>query len=327
MPIGIRLDGCIPCFGRLLLFVMIVYHYTSVEVLEKMLKIYSADNPYLQLRPSHCLFLNDIYENINSLYIIPHFISDLEDELQVEKEYRVDRFFHNKETFNMLLADRTSFNPKYVSYLENFILSFSKVQDNLPMWTTYAQRGEGICLGFETDLLNQKLPKWNVMMKDCQYYDFKEFKNINYKEEEIYKDCKTFYEASINPKVLATRYKIAETDKGEELTQEEKYRIRTSSIIRHLNSFGSFFVKEKSWAYEKEYRILLPGDKKDIRYYRRGDHYVPYVYVKVPIMALKEIIVGPRSPRYTDAFIESLLIDKNISLDVIRIEKSFCPLK
>ena len=306
---------------------MIVYHYTSVEVLEKMLSIYSDNNPFLQLRPSHCLFLNDVYENINSLYILPHFISELEDELHIEKENRVDMFFHNEKIFKRMVEDRTSFNPQLVSYLENFILSFSKDNNSLPMWNSYAKQGEGVCLGFDSELLGQELPIYNVMMKDCQYYDFKEFGKIRYKEEEIYKDCKKFYEATINPAVLNAKYKIAESKLGRCLTSKEKYNIRTSGIMRHLNSFGSFFVKEKSWAYEKEYRILLPGDKKDIRYYRRGDSYIPYIYVKVPISALKEIIIGPRSIRNTDGFIESLLIEKHIPVNSIKLEKSTCPLK
>ncbi len=306
---------------------MIIYHYTKVEVFEKILSTYSGSSPYLQLRPSHCLFLNDIYENINSLCVIPHFISELEDELLIEEEYRVDKFFKNENIFRLLMIDRTSFNPKFVSYLENFIISFSKNGDCLPMWNTYSEMGKGICLGFDSDLLLQCIPPANLMAKECKYYDFNNLEKVRFKEEEIYKDCKTFYLACINPKVLNNRFLVAEANKGNPLTEEEKYNIRISSVMRNLNSFGSFFVKEKSWAYEEEYRILLSADKKDIRYYRNEDCYVPYIYVKIPMIALKEIVIGPKSPRYTDAYIESILIDKNINLDGINIVDSLCPLK
>lgn len=110
----------------------ILYHYTSMEVLEK---ITSTQ----RIWASEVSYLNDSRECIDA------------EELILEELYRrggINKRLRATITSDVELARRAS-------YSRRFVCSFTEDGDSLPQWRAYCPGGSGVAIGFASSVLNE----------------------------------------------------------------------------------------------------------------------------------------------------------------------------
>ena len=128
----------------------ILYHYTSLETLFAILsgifteKSYVGDTSYFYMRATHASFLNDDKEG----RLLPIALKELG-----ENEQKI------------AILDSLCGYP--------FILSLSKLNDDLNMWRCYADNARGICIGIKTNQLNE-----HEDIKKCEYISIEELLDI-----------------------------------------------------------------------------------------------------------------------------------------------------
>lgn len=128
----------------------ILYHYTSLETLFAILsgifteKSDAGDSSYFYMRATHASFLNDDKEG----KLLP---------------IALKGFGANEQ--KIALLDSLCGYP--------FILSLSKLNDDLNMWRCYADNARGICIGIKTNQL------YNCeAIKKCKYVSIEELLDI-----------------------------------------------------------------------------------------------------------------------------------------------------
>ena len=160
------------------------------------------------------------------------------------------------------------------------VICFTSSGDNILMWSHYANNHEGICIEF--DLENNF---FNGKYKDSSFSVFSESK------------LKDHY-ANIG---IINEVKYS----------EERPTFLDPSEISYNTEF--WFVKSKNWAYENEYRILLPTDhairEKDMLFYKMDKAAIKSVIVgcQMPVKAKKEIfdLCYPLGIKVKEAFVNS----------------------
>lgn len=235
-----------------------IYHYTSVESLLGMLH-----------KPTE-RELNEIHDNGNDPdygYYLEFHASDLrlmndknENRLIQEVEKRVP----DELKLAISVADWTLGKP--------YVISFCKQQDFIPMWKIYADKGNGICLKFKRDSLEDAIKKINkskfhdIILKDCIYLTENEFRK---RVKSAAKQLKEF---------------ANELVQGQPILPEQ----------RDLHDFNadSAFLKLRCFEYEQETRIAAfsPLDYCT----KQGRYGISLYYpIKIPLRFLTEIIIGP----------------------------------
>ncbi|WDE11752.1 DUF2971 domain-containing protein [Thalassomonas haliotis] len=190
----------------------------------------------------------------------------------------------NKENFEEIL------NITEVGEMRVFSCSFSKKGDDLDQWRSYADDGEGFCIGFERRSLqkvlaslfqNQKIHTQNSM----EYFNIEDVS----------------YDGDISKNTVEDKFKLLWRDYNREfesqsvpndLTEQIKSYIWKTSAI-HKNSF---------YQYEDEVRAFVRGNLTNLSEprilninYRSGAYGIT-PYIKVPILnSICQVILGPKS--------------------------------
>lgn len=158
------------------------------------------------------------------------------------------------------------------SFRSYYITCFSKNNDSLPMWGMYAANGGGVALGLD---INKICINYTGMVK-CSYgkddIDLRLGNVLN-----LNKNGKTF--------------NLTESGFNQvNVSEEEKEHQKINLLIETCLS-----SKNKSYEYEGEFRCFVEDvDKKnEIHFKSRNGIIVPYIEVRIPKDALKQIIVGP----------------------------------
>jgi hypothetical protein len=267
-----------------LLMEEIIYHYTSLEVLKKIIE--NSSNDEFTMRATHAKYLNDPKEY--SLAI------DLLRAKLIE--------YDNTLTFGRSKNMRATLTEKKMSFFQwkemdddiPFIISFSKHKDSLPMWNTYGNRSQGIAIGLKKEALNNLGD--HVGVKSC-LYDTKEYEN--YLDDNI---------PSIH---RSTRVTI----KNESIT------FTNSSDNNPLDDFYDKYLpllKHKAFEYEDEERLVIPqkiSDFEELQYNLSGNLLKPFKEIQLPLESIKEIILGPNtSAELLQMPLAKLFKKKNMSL-------------
>lgn len=197
-----------------------IYHYTSIEVLFKILDQVYVDksnpddwNLFVTLRATHASFLNDLSEG----QLLPN----------VLKKIGVD-------LSNLYVADLLKGYP--------YVISFSKNADSLSMWRTYGREGSGVAIGFdEFELHNIKNVHGTEFFSnndcDCIYLNETHLSEL-IQQEELWKKY------SENPQNLIPLEKLLHSSlkyKHKAFASEEEYRLYTYEFFDE-----QFYVKDFS---------------------------------------------------------------------------------
>ncbi len=300
---------------------MIVYHYTNIDTLEKILAPCNDGNQIFNLRATHCNFLNDTMENVIGLFILAKCIMQIECELNIPINHCIFPFF-TKENHSIILKNMKHFKPNGVN---TFTLSFCKDDDDLPMWLMYGNKGNGITLGVDNKkvILNWEDGYYNIEMGECTYWtpEMREMKSL-YSMRDLYNLIKERYLLIMNPKVReAFNVIYSGTDK------EKEYQINFTHAV-NLASYCSIFNKEDRWKNEKEYRISVSGFPNKIGFHKSSNGTdIPHLDVNIPINALKSITIGPTCESSAYDKIKLLLYEHKIADRNISIIRSTQPLQ
>ena len=151
------------------------------------------------------------------------------------------------------------------------VISFCKKKDFIPMWKIYADKGNGICLKFKRDGLEDTIEKINhtssnyISLKDCEYLTENAFK----KRVRLVKNQLKEFASELTPgPIPPEKKKIPDFNKE------------------------SAFLKLDCFEYEQETRLVVfaPFDCRT----KYGKYGISLYYpIKIPLKFLEEIMVGP----------------------------------
>lgn len=237
-----------------------VYHYTSLETLNNIIN--QANEQYLKLRATHIDFLNDYTEHSIAIDLLKNKLIEYDNSL----DKNISKNFHN------LLNDKrmSFFRYEEIDDLYPFIISFSECWDSLPMWNTYANKSKGVALGFDKD----KLSKLQGFKFEKCAYESMEYELYLSKNIERIHSC---------------------------------LKVNSYGMMSFLSGFGSKLLnqhfkylpilKNKSYNYENEYRLIIPNkviDNEELKFQASDTLLKPYKEILIPFECLTEIVLGPQ---------------------------------
>jgi|GEM_PF-1115149 len=272
----------------------ILYHYTSLSTLIAILsQVEESNDGNFIFRGSQIEYLKDWSEFCHGAQVLTDFIKEYEDQNpEIEKiSYRIN----SKKWKSYITLGSIATSP--------FITSFSKNNDSLPMWNMYGDNGQGVAIGMESSIFEKlNYEKTNTPNLIRCRYSFHEFKNILNEIKGI----------------GGILYKIFEKD-----------GIITFQSLNRISLLNAICAqKHESYEYEKEWRLIKQcsnWDQKKEIFINDRTHF-PYIENKIPISAIKEIVVGPcKDLELTKNIIEIALQRAGIELKDDKIIKSQAP--
>lgn len=283
-----------------------LYHYTSIDGLLGMLKECSKDNPYITMWATHSMFLNDPSEYKCGKDVCKRALLEVEDELEIDKNKRISKSLYNdKEVESNELSDFIySTIPETIEWGVPYIISLSRSRDSLPMWNTYAHKGQGIALGFDKYSLQMEN---GIEITNCCYDDIEDNEFV-----QLYTKIKE-----------RLRKLYDNRDKVDEAHIYANYDLMLRDYY--------LAIKHKGYKYERETRCFATQkkneDSKDVILYRNSNNMItPYIERKINISCLKEIFIGPCANKDRMKYsLIMLLKDKIKDLERIDIKYSDIP--
>ena len=250
----------------------LIYHYTNASALLGMFSKCSKDNPYITMWATHSLYLNDPTEYKYGKEVCVRLLKSVEEEMNIPQEERLSERLSDKESgikpFLHLMDVGNSMDANSIGDGFPYIISLSKNKDRLPMWNTYAQRGNGVAIGFDEDKLKEQNKDWSI--KPC-YYDV---------EDKEYLSVRTLIQSIYN-NIRQANYQLKNMDS-----------FRIMDIIQHIYSEAAAYIKHEAYKDEREVRCKV-NRASDILYRESNSLIIPYVEVNIPFECVKKIIIGP----------------------------------
>lgn len=225
--------------------------------LETFHKIISKSScEFIKLRATHIEYLNDYSEHKIAVKLLK------------DKLIEFDNKQNPKKDLENLLTEKNISFFRYdgIDDLYPFVTCFSEEKDSIPMWRSYANDGKGIALGFQADNLNKL---HNCELKKCDY------------TTQAYENYLDTHISKIYSAIDVNAYSSGMINKSEVLQQ-------------HFEMLP--ILKDKSFTYENEHRLIVPNkinDLREVEFHATQTLLKPYKLVKIPKSYLKEIVVGP----------------------------------
>lgn len=233
-------------------------------------------------RATNVLFMNDPKEFVYGRKVFIKTLRDIESQLGIKPEDSIS------DIWNDMSGDE-EIDRKYIEYLQNnnslpFVISFSCLEDSLPMWLNYGDKGKGVCLAFK-DNRDQPLKTRNTENGEIVYESFFTsdvyYHNID-KDSELYK-------------LLLDTMKIYKEDVKQGYGKEIK-----DSYFDSLIQYVAPFIKTRFFSNECEVRLsktinydyYMKSEKLEFRCNINGN-LIPYINIEIPIDQLEYIILGP----------------------------------
>ena len=236
-----------------------IYHYTSVESL---LGLLNDPEEEKKMDPE------DRQENPDYAYCLYFHASDLRfmnDKHENQLIDKVKKCVPYELSLAGGIADWTQGTPH--------VISFCKKKDFIPMWKIYADKGNGICLKFKRDGLEDTIEKINhtsfayISLKDCEYLTENAFK----KRVRLVKNQLKEFAGKLTPGPIRPEQRDLPDFKSE-----------------------SAFLKLDCFEYEQETRLVVFASFDSRTKY--GKYGISLYYpIKIPLRFLEEIMVGPSS--------------------------------
>lgn len=236
-----------------------VYHYTSLETFYHIID--QASNNDITLRATNVDYLNDHTEHLIAIKLLKQKLIEYDKSLDLG----------NSKGFVELLNDKrmSFFRRKDFEGMYPYIISFSECWDNLPMWNTYANKSNGVALGFSKTKLSD--------LNDTYRFDKCIYDSTDY-EKFLSQKIETLYERTI-----INSYSI-EFDGG------------LDSDILEDHHYYLPILKNEGFEYEKEYRLIVPhtfNDTEDLKFQPSDGLLKPYKEILIPFDYLTEIVLAP----------------------------------
>ena len=315
----------------------IVYHYTSLDTLFKMLD--GINNDYLQFHASDIMSMNDPTEFIigfNKLWkLLPQIEDDYYDLIKndvnhfqislktLDEKFRLSRIWNvegQEKSEKKVIHDYI--NLMHKSFRLPFVISFSCQKDFLPMWSTYGDKGYGVALGID-------IQSYYIRKKDENGKTLFDFTNYNEAEPHSllvsYESISTSHSLALYAKSLIRSYLLKIQDFIDEDNKIEKAKKET---IYNTFTISSALIKNKVYSYEEESRLVCNcNDYREVKFKMNSHKEVtPYIYVNIPVSKLKEIVLGPCcNEESTTLMLTTRLKQLGIELPKNAISKSCIP--
>lgn len=269
-----------------------LYHYTTKETLCCMLNNYrnNMSTGNLIFWASSIFSMNDPKEMRFGKEVLEILLPFFENLFNLSSENRLD--------INSLDTEKILNDITHIP----FVLSFSKCEDDLSMWTMYGDEGRGIAMIFDKDIV--PYPMTGI----CN----PELIEVNYqKGVKDYPKLRQIYNSGIQEWT-----KCCEDEK----IKESKERTLSKLFVELCP-----YIKSETYHKEKEYRFCfcdVPRDK--IMFRTRNKQILPYIEVPIPISHLRGIILGPCSDfKMTTQTLRVLL--KCCALERVKVFESTIP--
>lgn len=238
-----------------------VYHYTSLETFYHIID--QASNKDITLRATNVDYLNDHTEHLIAIQLLKQKL--------IEYDKSLDQ--GNSKGFVELLNDKrmSFFRRKDFEGMYPYIISFSECWDNLPMWNTYANKSNGVALGFDKTKLKQLANNRLEHRFDKCIYDSTDY------EKFLSKNIHTLHNCTI------VDYSI-------------EFNGGLDSDILEEHHYYLPILKNEGFEYEKEYRLIVPhtfNDNEDLKFQPSDGLLKPYKEILIPFDYLTEIVLAP----------------------------------
>lgn len=309
-----------------------IYHYTSIEAFDKMLKnMKEAGSSNLKFWASNIHYMNDPHE-LEFIYDeLIKVLPEIEQEIGI-KEFPFSSLFsmNNNQGFTIdFLKDIRDkvFNRIFRSA---YAISFSKKKDYLPMWSLYGNNGGGLCLEFDYEALKKHIVSDAASLA-------KRVLELSYdiKDQSIWNSIISYYKY----------YHDVLSEQDGNVDPIKQCREFTACVLLELAPY----LKHPTYSYEEEvrlfYHVIIEGDADDIiakadvepmdemvgKYNLpevrvRNGLLVPYVEIEIPLDCIKAVIVGPTL--YPQLQSEALrVLFRKTGVKDIRIEESEIPFR
>ena len=210
-----------------------LFHYTSIDVLCKLFT--DIKNNQLLFHASSVDFMNDTAEYL----LAKRQCKDEIDEMVIEHMKGIP-----------------------------FVLCFSENEDNIPMWTMYANEGKGVCFKFNFEKLKTYFENWSIREKRNAIFSRCQYEKINLSEDITKPFC-----CSENRTDIDALWK--------EISQKA-------------------FIKPVCFSHENEWRFIVwqnvfPLKNQKIKFKVRNDELCPYIEIPIPGNCIEEIILKPKA--------------------------------
>ena len=171
-------------------------------------------------------------------------------------------FFTGSKISNEIAELYTKLKKKmpfpYIFSLIHHVGSKWYPKDEIPMWFMYGGKATGVRIAFDFKQIEKFCENNNYLLKECQYVNQGEMKDIA-------SNC---------------RERIKKT-KREDWNEALK-----------KTYIDSLCYKTKDWTYEQEYRIVACGNN-DKTFRICPEEKYKYLHVAFPLKAVKEVTIGP----------------------------------
>lgn len=241
------------------------YHYTTQETLCCMLNKYreNMDQGNLIFWASSIFTMNDPQEMMHGVEVFKVLVPFNEN------------FY--KEVYNILPEEKLDLDifDHENSFLDNshtpFVISFSRNEDDLAMWTMYGDGGYGVSLKF-----NNELKSYTSAVADAT------------KPENVY------YGTGSNHIQMFFKIYLEGLKKIRSCHENQQKEACKKETINRLYTHLCPFIKTESYRNENESRLSycdVPSNL--VRFRIRNKTVIPYIEVPIPTKYLEEVIIGP----------------------------------
>lgn len=269
-----------------------VFHYTNAGTLIGMLNKTSKEYPFMTFWASHISYMNDPKEKEYGLEKMWEVLCDIENDLSIPKTQRISELNRN-ELDQFILAQSVEKN----SLTNIYSISFSKSFDSLPMWNMYGQNGNGICLGFDINMLNDFLKSKEIESLNKILYGVGE--NINNHQEMI--DDMSRWKTYVKMVYEKNMFFLEENAFKKDINKDTDKKSHDLNIALFnymaLLAFVPLGIKHPSYKYENEYRLYCRELTHKVHFRDRSGLLLPYVEFAIPLDALKIVVVGPTADK------------------------------
>lgn len=263
----------------------LVYHYTSIEAFRSLIESVpkSSTGDCFLFRASNILFMNDPNEFYFGRKVFIKTLKEIEDLLEIKDEIRL-----SLPWTEISAIDEKEKDKEYLQYLMNlkqipYVLSFSHLEDSLPMWLNYANNGKGVCLAF--------LDERNHPIREKMNGDVRKVSESFFTSDVFYGNIDK------NSCLYDIILKTMKDYKDDVLTD---YIGLKDAYFDTLIQYAAPFIKTQHYMNEYEVRVSKTisfdyGSKDGIAKFRTNKlgNIVPYVDVEIPVENLKFVVLGP----------------------------------
>ncbi len=250
-------------FSKAMYSVNIIRHYLLVEEKNIEMAYYTSLDNFLFMLPGKCKNQNDIAK----LAIMN--VSYMNDPNE-------GKMLLNYLGLNISNKDKERRNI-HIPYI--FLKSFTSQIDYLPMWEMYSGHSQGCCIVIDWE----KIRKYNIG-KDIHFYNVVYIENTNGKmsiKKEYNKHIKNY------EKIENQLKNLKNISNGINTTKEK-------NILREIISNLQYLIKEASYSYEQEMRIIYSyPDLSDDFKHTQGEYPLLFVHPNFDLQ-IKEIILAPK---------------------------------